>query len=137
MSKLIAQLGLSYFASKNLIRILILKDNVIVLQQYRKSKYRFLSTLHRSFFVLFVFSLDNSFYSVEDSNNLINFTYHRAQYNAKANMIFFSHFYATYTFSQANYFSFTVIIATIIFNLIANFKITMALLFWTEMVIKI
>lgn len=137
MSKLIAQLGLSYFASKNLIRILILKVNVIVLQQYRKSKYRFLSTLHRSFFVLFVFSLDNSFYSVENSNNLINFTYHRALNNAKANMIFFSHFYATYTFSQANSFSFTVIIATIIFNLIANFKITMALLFWTQMVIKI
>ena len=118
-------------------RILILKVNVKVLQQNRKSNYRFLSTLHRSFFVLFVVSLDNSFYSVEDSNNLMNFTYHRAQNNTKANMILFSHFYATYKFSQANSFSFTLIIATIIFNLVANFKITMALLSWTKMVIKI
>ena len=69
-------------------RILILKVNVIVLQQNRKSKYHLLSTLHRSFFLLFVVSLDNSFYLVEDSNSLINFTYHRAQNNAKANMTF-------------------------------------------------
>lgn len=132
MSELIALLGLSYFTPKNLMRILILKVNVIVLQQNRQSKYRFLSILHRSFFLLlFVVSLDNSFYSVEDSNNLINFKYQSAQNNAKANMIFFSHFYASYTFYQANSFSFTVIIATIIFNLIANFKITMALSFWT------
>lgn len=107
MSKLISSwLGLSYFTPKNLMRILILKVNVTALQQYRKSKYRFRSTLHLSFFLLFIVSLDNSFYSVEDTNNLINFKDHSARNNEKANMIFFSRCYATYTFYQANSFFF-------------------------------